>query len=82
MSNNSIHERETVRLQKIQETVIQYFQGLDWSAAGDRDILEETYEKFICRGIWSSLQTVQEREQREADEFRCYVERQYTSNDE
>ena len=67
MSYTSIHERETVRLQKIQETVIQYFQGLDWNAAGDRDILEETYEKFICRGIWSRLQTVHEREQREAE---------------
>ena len=60
MSSKSIHERETVRLQFVRQTVIEFFQALDFSSSAERRILEETYEKFICRGIWSSL-TEQER---------------------
>ena len=73
---NSIHERETERLERQRLALVEYFQqatpgscSLDWLN------IEETHEKILCNSIWDELR--EEREQREADEFRCYVERRY-----
>ena len=60
MRYNSIQERETDRLKRLRAKVVEFFQNVDFNSSGERRILEETYEKFICHGIWSDL-TEQER---------------------
>jgi len=76
MSAGSIHERETARLERQRLALVEYFQqarpgscSLDWLN------IEETHEKLLCNSIWDELR--EEREQREADEFRGYVARKY-----
>ena len=73
---SSIHERETERLERQRQALVEYFQqatpgscSLDWLN------IEETHEKILCNSIWDEIR--ESREQREADEFRGYVERQY-----
>jgi len=74
MSAGSIHERETARLERQRLALVEYFQqarpgscSLDWLN------VEETHEKLLCNSIWDELR--EERNQREADEFRGYIGR-------
>ena len=74
--SSSIHERETQRLERQRQALVEYFQqatpgscSLDWLN------IEEAHEKILCNSIWDELR--EEKEQREADEFRGYVERRY-----
>ena len=65
MSYTSIHERETQRLERQRQALVEYFQqatpgscSLDWLN------IEEAHEKILCNSIWDELR--EEKEQREA----------------
>ena len=51
MSNKSITERETERLQHQRAAIISFFQKAD--TEGDRHIIEGVYEKLIESDIWA-----------------------------